>query len=135
VVRLPDGVRAVDRLLLAPYEVTGRAVLIHTGWDRHWGTAEYGAGGHPFVTGDGADWLVERGATLVGIDSVNIDDTTDGRRPAHTALLDGGVLIVEHLRGLEQLPPTGFRFSAAPPRIEGMGTFPVRAFAVIHGGA
>ncbi len=131
VVRLPEGVRAVDRLLLAPYRVAGRAVLVHTGWDRYWGSAGYGAGGHPFVTGDGAAWLVEQGAALVGIDSVNIDDTTDGRRPAHTTLLGGGVPIVEHLRGLDQLPPDGFRFSAAPPRIAGMGTFPVRAYAVL----
>ena len=135
VVRLPEGVRAVDRLLLAPYRVTGRAVLVHSGWDRHWGTDGYGAGGHPFVTADGADWLVEQGAALVGIDSVNIDDTTDPLRPAHTRLLAGGVPIVEHLRGLDQLPPDGFRFTAAPPRVAGMGTFPVRAYAVIEDGA
>jgi kynurenine formamidase len=121
---------AVDRPALLPYDVAGRAVLIHTGWDRHWGTAAYGSG-HPYLTGAGAAWLAEQGAALVGIDSVNIDDTTGNTRPAHSTLLAAGIPIVEHLRGLEQLPPVGFRFTAAPPRIEGMGTFPVRAYAIV----
>src|SRR5688500_6936295 len=90
VVRVPEVVRAVDRLLLAPYQVAGRAVLIHTGWDRHWGTDTYGGGGHPHLTADGAAWLVAEGAALVGIDSVNIDATDGGRRPAHSTLLAAG---------------------------------------------
>ncbi len=133
VVRPPEGTHAVDPLLLAAYEVRGRAVLIHTGWDRHWGTDTYGAGGHPYLTGGGAQWLADEGAALVGIDSVNIDDTAGGARPAHTALLRHGVPIVEHLRGLGDLPPQGFRFYAAPPMVAGMGTFPVRAFAIVGG--
>lgn len=134
VVRVPAGVRAVDRLLLAPYEMAGRAVLLHTGWDAHFGTDRYAAAEAPFLTGDGASWLVEAGATLVGIDSINIDDMTPaaaGERPAHSTLLAAGIPIVEHLTGLSELPPTGFRFTAAPPRVAGMGTFPVRAFAVV----
>ena len=83
----------------------------------------------PFLTDAGAAWLVDHGAVLVGIDSINIDDMGDPRRPAHSRLLAAGIPIVEHLRGLEQLPATGFRFSAAPPRIQGLGTFPVRAYA------
>ena len=124
------GRREIDRALLAPYDVAGRAVLIHTGWDRHWGTDAYGSG-HPFVTADAAAWLVEQGAALVGIDSVNIDETSGGERPAHSALLAAGIPIVEHLTGLDQLPPDGFRFHAAPPRVAGMGTFPVRAYAIV----
>ncbi|MFB6393949.1 cyclase family protein [Polymorphospora lycopeni] len=134
VVRVPDGIRAVDRLLLAPYEVTGRAVLLHTGWDAHFGTERYGGPDHPYLSGDGARWLVEQGAALVGIDSLNIDDSSPaagGQRPAHSALLAAGIPIVEHLRGLDQLPPEGFRFTAAPPMVAGMGTLPVRAFAVL----
>ncbi|WFF08575.1 cyclase family protein [Micromonospora sp. WMMD1076] len=134
VVRVPAGTRAVDRLTLAPYDVAGCAVLLHTGWDAHFGTDEYAAPEAPYLTGDGAQWLAEAGAALVGIDSINIDDMTPaaaGRRPAHTGLLAAGVPIVEHLTGLDALPPTGFRFTAAPPRIAGMGTFPVRAFAVV----
>jgi arylformamidase len=124
-----DPARAIGPLLLAPYRVTGRAVLVHTGWDRHWGTEQYGSG-HPYLTRAAAEWLVAQRPALVGIDSLNIDDTEDGTRPAHTLLLAAGIPVVEHLRGLEQLPADGFRFHAAPPRIAGMGTFPVRAFAV-----
>jgi kynurenine formamidase len=124
--------RAVDRSTFTPLQVAGKAVLIHTGWDRHWGTEQYGHG-HPFLTADAAAWLVANGAALVGIDSLNIDDTGDGTRPVHSALLAAGVPVVEHLTGLEQLPVQGFRFHAVPPRVEGMGTFTVRAFAVVPG--
>jgi len=130
VVPVPS-VNAVDSRVLDPYEVSGKAVLIRTGWDRHWGTSEYGAGGHPHLTEDGAAWLVAHGAALVGIDSLNVDSTSGGDRPAHSLLLAAGIPVVEHLTGLEALPPTGFRFFAAPPRIAGLGSFPVRAFAII----
>lgn len=136
VVRVPAGTRAVDRSMLAPYDVSGRAVLLHTGWDRHFGTDRYAAPDAPYLTGDGADLLVEAGATLVGIDSINIDDMTPaaaGERPAHSALLAAGIPIVEHLTGLGDLPPEGFRFTAVPPMVAGMGTFPVRAFAAVDG--
>jgi kynurenine formamidase len=89
--------------------------------------------GHPYLTGEAAEWLVARRPALVGIDSLNIDGTEDGARPAHSALLAAGIPIVEHLRGLDQLPPHGFRFHAAPVAVAGMGTFPVRAYAVIGG--
>jgi kynurenine formamidase len=126
-------VRRIDRSLLAPYEVAGRAVLVHTGWDQHWATDEYGSVERaPFLSEDAAASLVERGASLVGIDSVNIDDMADGRRPAHTTLLAAEVPIVEHLCGMEGLPAEGLRFHAAPPAIEGMGTFTVRAYAVLE---
>ena len=134
VVRLPAGTRAVDHLLLAPYDVAGKAVLLHTGWDAHFGTDRYGAPDAPYLTGDGARALVEAGVALVGIDSINIDDmgpAAGGERPAHSVLLAAGIPIVEHLTGLDALPPAGFRFTAAPPLVAGMGTFPVRAFAVI----
>ncbi|HTD53106.1 MAG TPA: cyclase family protein, partial [Thermoanaerobaculia bacterium] len=107
-----------------------RAVLIRTGWDAHWRTPRYGEG-HPFLTRGSVELLVREGAALVGIDSLNIDDTADGARSAHTLLLGAGIPIVEHLRGLGALPETGFRFSAAPPSVRGMGSFPVRAFAVV----
>lgn len=123
------GAIGIDRL--DGLEVGGRAVLIHTGWDRHWATPAYGDG-HPFLTREGAAWLAERGPALVGIDSLNIDDTADGARPAHTTLLRAGIPIVEHLTGLDRLPLSGFRFTAAPPRVAGMATWPVRAYAVIE---
>ena len=123
---------AIDASSLAGVDVAGRAVLVHTGWDTHWGTDRYGAADAPFVTQDAAAALVEAGAALVGIDSVNIDDTSDGTRPAHTVLLRAGTPIVEHLRGLELLADgEAFTFTAVPVAVRGMGTFPVRAFAAV----
>lgn len=111
-------------------DVTGRAVLVRTGWDRHWGTDEYGAGGHPYLRPDAVDLLVQDRAGLVGIDSLNIDGTSGGERPAHSGLLAAGIPIVEHLRGLDELPAGEFQFFAVPVKVRGMGSFPVRAFAV-----
>lgn len=110
-------------------DVKDRAVLVHTGWSEHWATERYFEN-HPFLTRKAAEALRERGAVLVGIDSHNIDDSrTRNSRPVHTVLLREEILIVEHLRGLELLPDAGFSFSAVPPKISGMGTFPVRAYA------
>lgn len=121
--------RGIGPDALAGRDVRGAAVLLHTGWDRHFGTPAYGSGA-PFLTADGADYLVDAGAVLVGIDSLNIDDTeSGGERPAHTVLLGAGVHVVEHLTRLGDVPETGARFTAAPPAVEGFGTFPVRAFA------
>jgi kynurenine formamidase len=121
---------ATDAAELDGLDVRGRAVLIHTGWDANWRTDAYAAD-HPFLTAAAAEWLAEQGAALVGIDSYNIDDTRGLARPVHTKLLGAEIPICEHMRGLEQLPDTGFRFSAVPPKVAGMGTFPVRAFAVL----
>jgi arylformamidase len=108
----------------------GFAVLIQTGWDRHWRTDAYFEG-HPFLNTDAASALRDGGAALVGIDSHNIDDTSGRTRPVHTILLGAGIPIVEHMTGLTRLPDAGFRFHAAPPRVKGMGTFPVRAYAIL----
>jgi arylformamidase len=129
VVHLDDShERGIGTAVLAPYELNDRAVLLHTGWDRHWRTERYGDPA-PFLTEDGARTLADAGAALVGIDSVNIDDTSGRTRPAHSILLAAGIPIVEHLTGLDQLPAHGARFTAVPPRVDGFGTFPVRAFA------
>ena len=111
-------------------DVRGKAVLVHTGWDRHWRTERYGEG-HPFLTAAAAQWLADNGAALVGIDSNNIDDTRVRARPVHSKLLGANIAICEHMTGLGQLPDGGFRFSAVPPKVRGMGTFPVRAYAVL----
>ncbi|GAA3194133.1 cyclase family protein [Nonomuraea roseoviolacea] len=112
-------------------DVRGKAVLVHTGWDRYFGTDAY-FHGHPYLAPESARRLAERGAALVGIDSLNMDDTPPrGERPAHTVLLAAGIPLVEHLTGLAALPDEGFRFHAAPPMVAGMGTFPVRAYAVV----
>ena len=126
--------RAVDVGAFLARNVADCAVLLHTGGDRHWGTPEY-AKDAPYLTEAGANWLVEHRARLVGIDAVNIDDTSSGgHRPAHSVLLAAGIPIVEHLTGLGQLPPTGSRFSAVPPRVADFGTFPVRAYASLPAG-
>jgi kynurenine formamidase len=122
--------RAIDRLRFRPEQVRGRAVLIHTGWDRHWRSDQYFER-HPYLTGELADWLVKAGAVLVGIDSFNIDSTDSGERPVHTTLLGHDIPIVEHLCGLAALPEQGSRFFAVPVKVKGFGTFPVRAFAVV----
>jgi kynurenine formamidase len=123
--------RGITATTLADRDVRGAAVLLHTGWDKHFGTEAYGKGS-PFLTEDGARWLVNAGAAVVGIDALNIDDTeSGGTRPAHSILLDAGVHVVEHLTRLGELPPTGARFTAAPPAVEDFGTFPVRAFAIV----
>lgn len=118
--------------LLDGHDLTGRAVLFRSGWDRHWGSDTYGDPAHPYVAARAAERMVEAGAALAGIDSVNIDDTRTGERPIHSILLAAGIPIVEHLRGLDRLPSGPFSFFAVPPAISGMGTFPVRAFAVVE---
>lgn len=120
--------RAIDVHALIPYHIRGRAVLIETGHAKMWGTPDYFKA-HPYLTQEAAAYLRDEGALLVGIDSLNIDDTQDPLRPAHSILLDAGIPIVENLCNLEQLPVEGFRFSAAPMKLQGMSAFPVRAWA------
>lgn len=131
-IRAGDRGRRLDADLFERVDVAGHAVLVHTGWARHWPTEAY-LQGHPFLTERAAEVLRDAGAALVGIDSFNIDDTADGRRPVHTTLLGAGIPIVEHLHGLEALPESGFRFSAVPAPVRAMGSFPVRAYASVGG--
>jgi kynurenine formamidase len=126
-----NGARAIGIAALDNIDVKAKAVLIQTGWDAHWKTERY-FDGHPFLTRDAAQLLVKGGATLVGIDSNNIDDTADLVRPAHSILLGAGIPIVEHMCNLRHLPATGFRFFAVPVKVKGFGTFPVRAFATVE---
>ena len=109
-------------------DARGKAILIHTGWDRHWGTEQYFEG-HPHLTAEAADWLKTAGAALVGIDSLNIDDTSGGERPVHSILLGADIPIVEHMCNLENLPNVPFKFNAVPVKVKNFGTFPVRAYA------
>jgi arylformamidase len=130
--RLDSSTRAISIDALTGLELRGKAVLFHTGWDVHWRSEAYSNGSHPYLAADTADYLARSGATLVGIDSYNIDDTQGGDRPAHSILLRHGIPIVEHLCGLKELPDQGFRFFAVPVKVKGMGTFPVRAFGLIR---
>lgn len=124
-----SGSHAIDSDGFQDVDVKGKAVLIHTGWDKHWRTEQYFEG-HPFLTKDAAQYLKDSGAVLVGIDSFNIDDTSDLTRPVHSILLGAEIPIVEHLCNLASLPDAAFRFFAVPVKVQGMGTFPIRAFAI-----
>jgi kynurenine formamidase len=131
VVRRPwENDIAIDASAFDGRDVAGKAVLVHTGWDRHWRTDRYGVES-PFLTADAADWLIENGVVVVGIDSNNIDDVRGRSRPVHTKLLGANIPICEHMTNLGSLPDEGFRFSAVPPKVRGMGSFPVRAYAVL----
>lgn len=131
VVRAPHARgRAVTPDLLRGLDVAGRAVLVHTGWDVHWGKDPYGEGS-PYLTEEAARLLADRGAKLVGIDAHNIDDTSGGTRPVHSLLLGREIPVAEHLCNLGALPDSGFRFFAVPVKVRAMGTFPVRAFAIV----
>ncbi|MGH7637622.1 MAG: cyclase family protein [Gemmatimonadaceae bacterium] len=131
VVRVDRGAdRSIDQVPLSAADVRGRAVLFHTGWDRHWRTDVYFEQ-HPHLTGRAAEWLVKAGAVLVGIDSFNIDSIDTGERPVHSILLAHDIPICEHMRGLAEVPERGSRFTAAPVKVKGFGTFPVRAFIAI----
>lgn len=122
--------RAITPAAFENVEVRGKAVLVHTGWDAHWKTDQYFEG-HPYLTAAAAQYLVEAGAKLAGIDSLNIDSIDTGERPVHSILLGADITIAEHLCGLAQLPQAGFKFFAVPVKVKGMGTFPVRAFGVV----
>ena len=128
-VHLNDRALRVDHL--AGLYVRGAALLVHTGWSKHWRSEAYGGADHPYVSREAATHLAESGVALVGIDSVNIDDMADMSRPAHTILLRNGIPVVEHLTNLDALGDGAFTFYAIPPRVRGMGTFPVRAFAAV----
>jgi arylformamidase len=124
------GVQAIDVSCFPRREdLAGKAVLVETGWSRHWNAPQYFEG-HPFLTEDAARFLADSGVALVGIDSYNIDDVQDLRRPVHSILLKREIPIVEHMTNLAALPAAGFKFFAVPVKVKGFGTFPVRAFAI-----
>jgi kynurenine formamidase len=125
----PANAREVPHDIFETHDLKGKAVLVHTGWAKHWRTDQYFED-HPFLTRAAAEFLRDAHVALVGIDSYNIDDTTDGTRPAHSILLGAGIPIVEHLCNLDKLANADFRFFAVPPKVRGFGTFPVRAFAI-----
>lgn len=129
VARIESGQRAIDRLPFKASDVRGKAVLVQTNWDRHWRTDQYFES-HPHLTGELAQWLVDAGARLVGIDSFNIDSIDTGERPVHSILLKHDIAIVEHMTGLAAAPAVGGKFFAVPPKLQSFGTFPVRAFVL-----
>lgn len=128
VIRVDSTVQAIDDSHFRAKDIAGKAVLVQTDWSRHWNTEKYYEG-HPYLTESAADFLAQNNARIVGIDSYNIDDTSDGRRPVHTIVLEAGIPIVEHMCNLSKVPNRAFRFSAVPVKVRAFGTFPVRAYA------
>jgi arylformamidase len=125
--RGPTAIELTDEEL---DDLSGAAVLVRTDHSARFGTDAY-AEDHPHLTARSAEALVRAGVACVGIDSLNIDATTDTSRPVHSTLLRADIPIIEHLTNLDRLPERGFRFTAVPPKIEGAGTFTVRAYASI----
>lgn len=123
--------RAIGMETFNDLNVAGKAVLVDTGWSKHWGTGQYNHD-HPYLTKEAAEYLASSKAVLVGIDSLNIDDTNDDERPVHSILLAANIPIVEHLCNLSKLPESGFIFHAAPVKVHAFSTFPVRAYAVVE---
>jgi arylformamidase len=131
VIRVPySKTLAITEEHIKPFQIENRAVLFHTGWDQFWNTEKYYEN-NPYLTKGAAEYLKNSNVKLVGIDSLNIDNVAKNSRPVHTILLGAEILIVEHLCNLDSLPMEGFKFSAIPPKIKGMGSFPVRAMANI----
>ena len=126
-----EGQTAIDANFFIDQDISGKAVLVHTGWSRHWNTDKYFEG-HPYLTENAACYLKEHGTVIVGIDSHNIDNIEDKRRPVHSLLLRNDIYIVEHMTNLAELPDNGFLFSAVPPKVKGMGTWPVRAYGSVR---
>ena len=110
-------------------DLRGTAVLLRTDFSRHWGTDRYFSA-NPYLTAAACKRLVDAGPALVGIDSLNIDDTADMSRPAHTALLGAGIPICEHMTNLASLAPHAGRLHAVPIAWVGGATFPVRAYVI-----
>ena len=125
------GRAAWDAVELTPehtaHDLAGKAVLFNFGWDANWGTDDYFA--YPFLSRDTIRFLIEAGVKLVGVDTLNIDDSHDKERPAHTWLLERDIFIVENLRGLDQLHGQAFTLFAVPLRVVGAAAMPLRAFA------
>ena len=121
---------AIGKSVFTGYDLTGKAVLVNTGYDKYWGTDKY-FHNPPFLTKEAGEYLASQSPVLVGIDTYNIDDIDDWSRPVHTVLLGKDILIIEHMCNLRELPETGFRFTAVPQKIRGVGSFPVRAFAAL----
>ena len=130
VVRVGPDVKAIGPEYLADLDFAAKAVLVNTGWDRNWRTDAYFED-HPHLIEETAMKLVEGKARIVGIDSFNIDSIATGERPVHTVLLRQGIPIIEHMCNLAQVPESGAYITAAPAPVKGMGTFPVRAFAIV----
>ncbi|MHA2251119.1 MAG: cyclase family protein [Candidatus Kariarchaeaceae archaeon] len=114
--------------------ITEKAVLFNFGWDKYWGKEKYHE--YPFISNEIIEYLVTNGVKLVGVDTINIDNSKDLTRPAHSKLLKNEILIIENLTNLNLLldqtkQRNNFRFFAVPIKAKKVAAMPVRAFAEI----
>jgi len=124
--------RAIGGDAFRDLDLSGTAILFRTDFSNRWGTPAYFAD-NPFLTAAACKLLVSKRPAFVGIDSLNIDDTGDPSRPAHTSLLGAGIPVCEHMTNLQALPASGARLHAVPIAWVGGATFPVRAYAIVDG--
>lgn len=122
-----SAIHAADLIRGRPEVAPGDFVLLMTGWDKFWGRPRYLQ--HPYLAADGAQWLVERGVSLVGMDTPSPDRSEGGGggHPVHRLLLGSGVLIVENLRGLARIPAESGHYAFLPLKLKGADGAPVRA--------
>lgn len=129
-INLPSTVHEIEVKHLAEWDNKLRVahrVVFNTGWHHRWGQPNYFTE-HPVITGAAAKYLVDHGVVLVGVDTPSVD-----RAPydAHLTLLGAGLLIVENLTNLDDIPGDVFELVATPLRITGRDGSPVRAVAII----
>lgn len=120
---------AVGPEVLPDVDLKGHAVLFNFGWSQYWGSEQYQA--YPFIARETIDYLLAAQVKLVGVDAVNVDDSRDKRRPAHSEFLKHDVLVVENLTNLDLLHGQAFRFFAVPIKGKRVAAMPIRAFAEV----
>ena len=112
-------------------------LLLRYDWDRRLDSLEYYSH-HPFISEDACVYLVDGGLQLLGTDAPMPDNPQNGRgsqrdSPNHTILLGAGVVILEYLTNLKEIPPESeFIISALPLKIESGDGAPVRAIAIVQ---
>jgi len=131
VTQLPDGIEAITAEVLDRTEITSemKRVLFGTR-NSHW----WAKGETKFqtdfvaITEDGAEWLVERGVQLVGVDYLSVAPYGDSV-PTHTILLKAGVVVVEGLN-LAKIMRGFYDLYCLPLKIANSDGAPARAILV-----
>jgi kynurenine formamidase len=111
----------------------GDRVLFRYGWDARWVTGPEGRSfleDWPVLSREVAGYLVEKGVSLVGCDTIAVDAAGSRENPAHYILLGNEIYIVENLKNHERLPPFSL-FVALRLKIRDGSGSPVRAVALL----
>jgi kynurenine formamidase len=109
-------------------------VLLHTGWPKYWGKEEYVD--HPYLSPDAAQWLINLGIQVLGVDTFSPDETIinheDDSEPsfaAHHIVLGQDKIIAENLKDLDMLLDDEWIISLLPLKLDASDGSPVRACA------